>query len=113
MPWMNGDQLWLTGCPNRPYESVIARPLCAPTASFVRQPLRGPLGELVLAVDGSWPWLQVYTGDQMPAGQRRRSLAVEPMTCPPNALADDQDLLVLEPDADWSGTWSLAWTAAL
>jgi aldose 1-epimerase len=66
----------------------------------------------VLAVDGAWSWLQIYTGDTLPEGQRRRSLAVEPMTCPPNALADDQDLLVLEPGADWAGTWELAWTTA-
>ena len=59
-----------------------------------------------------WPWLQIYTGDALPEGQRRRSLAVEPMTCPPNALADGVDLVVLEPGADWSGTWTLAWTAA-
>jgi aldose 1-epimerase len=48
----------------------------------------------------------------MPPGQRRRSLAVEPMTCPPNALADGGDLIVLDPGADWSGTWTLGWTAA-
>jgi aldose 1-epimerase len=33
------------------------------------------------------------------------------MTSPPNALADAVDLVVLEPGADWSGTWTLAWTA--
>jgi aldose 1-epimerase len=79
---------------------------------WARVRLRGPLGELELAVDQAWPWLQIFTGDTLPEGQRRRSLAVEPMTCPPNALADDRDLLVLEPGADWSGTWALSWTAA-
>lgn len=79
---------------------------------WARLRLRGPLGTVELAVDRSWPWLQIYTGDTMPEGQRRRSLAVEPMTCPPNALADGTDLLVLEPDAEWSGTWTLAWSAA-
>jgi aldose 1-epimerase len=78
---------------------------------WARLRLRGPLGELELAVDEAWPWLQIYTGDGMPEGQRRRSLAVEPMTCPPNALADDADLLVLEPGTDWSGSWTLAWAA--
>jgi aldose 1-epimerase len=78
---------------------------------WARLSLRGPLGELVLAVDGAWPWLQIYTGDQFPEGQRRRSLAVEPMTCPPNALADGADLIVLEPGGEWSGTWTLNWTA--
>jgi aldose 1-epimerase len=34
------------------------------------------------------------------------------MTCPPNALADGEDLIVLEPGADWSGSWTLGWTAA-
>jgi aldose 1-epimerase len=74
--------------------------------------LRGPAGELELALDGAWRWLQVYTGDTLPAGERRRSLAVEPMTCPPNALADGADLVVLDPGEDWAGTWRLAWTAA-
>jgi aldose 1-epimerase len=67
------------------------------------------LGSLELAVDPSWPWLQVFTGDTLAPGQRRRSVAVEPMTCPPNALADHVDLVVLQPGADWPGTWTLAW----
>ena len=79
---------------------------------WARVRLRGPAGELVLAVDEQWPWLQVYTGDQFPDGQHRRSLAVEPMTSPPNALADGLDLVVLEPGGEWSGSWSLAWTPA-
>jgi aldose 1-epimerase len=79
---------------------------------WARLRLRGPLGELELAADESWPWLQVYTADGLPEGQRRRSLAVEPMTSPPNALADADDLVVLEPGADWSGTWMLSWRTA-
>ena len=74
--------------------------------------LRGPAGELELAVDEQWPWLQLYTGDQFPEGQHRRSLAVEPMTSPPNALADHLDLVVLDPGGEWSGTWTLSWTPA-
>jgi aldose 1-epimerase len=79
---------------------------------WARVRLRGPAGAIELAVDPSWPWLQVYSGDTLPPGQRRRSLAVEPMTCPPNAFADAVDLLVLAPGAEWSGTWTLSWTAA-
>ncbi len=77
---------------------------------WARVRMRGPAGELELAVDPTWPWLQVFTGDTLPAGQRRRSLAVEPMTCPPNALADGVDVIVLEPGGEWAGTWTLAWT---
>jgi aldose 1-epimerase len=79
---------------------------------WARVRLRGSAGELELAVDEQWPWLQVYTGDQFPEGQHRRSLAVEPMSCPPNALADGVDLVVLDPGGEWSGTWTLRWTPA-
>ncbi|MGY1811199.1 aldose epimerase family protein [Blastococcus sp. SYSU D00820] len=79
---------------------------------WARVRLRGAAGAVELAVDGAWPWLQAYTGDTLPEGQRRRSVAVEPMTCPPNALADGVDLVVLEPGADWAGTWTLSWTPA-
>jgi aldose 1-epimerase len=79
---------------------------------WARVRLRGPAGDLELAVDRAWPWLQVYSGDTLPPGQRRRSLAVEPMTCPPNALADGVDVIVLAPGETWTGTWTLRWTAA-
>jgi aldose 1-epimerase len=79
---------------------------------WARTRLRGAAGELEFAVDEAWPWLLVYSGDTLPAGQRRRSLAVEPMSCPANALADGVDLVVLEPGGTWAGTWSLDWTPA-
>ena len=40
--------------------------------------------ELELSVDEGYPYLMVFTGDPLP-DVNRRSLAVEPMTCPPNA----------------------------
>ena len=79
---------------------------------WARVRLSGPAGALELAVDQQWPWLQVYSGDTLPEGQRRRSLAVEPMTCPPNALADDADLVVLPAGQSWAGTWTLTWRPA-
>ncbi|WP_104525539.1 aldose 1-epimerase family protein [Blastococcus atacamensis] len=107
----------------RPFDGAVGRmadrALDTPFTDLQRDPdgwararLTGAAGELEMAVDASWPWLQVYSGDTLPPGQWRRSLAVEPMTCPPNALADEADLLVLEPGQEWSGTWSLAWTPA-
>ncbi|MDP5185025.1 aldose 1-epimerase family protein [Blastococcus sp. BMG 814] len=107
----------------RPYDGAVGRigecALDTPLTDLERDDdgwwhvrLRGSAGELTVSADAAWPWLQVYTGDTLPEGQRRRSLAVEPMTCPPNALADDVDLQVLEPGAEWAGTWSLAWTPA-
>ncbi len=60
-----------------------------------------------LTAEESFGWLQVYTGDTLPAPRRRRSVAVEPMTCPPDALNSRRDLVVLEPDQQWAGSWSL------
>jgi aldose 1-epimerase len=79
---------------------------------WARVRLRGPAGTVELAVDRAWRWLQAYSGDTLPPGERRRSVAVEPMTCPPNAFADDVDLVVVEPGQDWAGTWTLTWTPA-
>ncbi len=79
---------------------------------WARARLSGPAGELELAVDDTWRWLQVYTADKLPAGRRRRTVAIEPMTCPPNALADGVDLIVLAPGEDWAGSWTLSWTPA-
>jgi len=39
-----------------------------------------------LWADHSYSYLQLYTGDTQAPSRRRRSLAVEPMTGPPNAL---------------------------
>jgi aldose 1-epimerase len=105
----------------RPFDGAVGRigdrALDTPLTDLVRDDdgwarvrLRGAAGELELGVDAAWSWLQVYSGETLPAGERRRSLAVEPMTCPPNALADGVDLVVLAPGETWSGSWTLAWT---
>ena len=63
---------------------------------IARVELRRPDAELGLAlwVDGSYRWLMLFTGDPLPDVDRR-SLAVEPMTCPPNAFRSTEDLIVL------------------
>ena len=78
---------------------------------WARTRLAGPAGTLELSVDEAWPWLQVYSGDTLPEGQRRRSLAVEPMSCPPDAFNSGTDVVVLEPGEEWAGSWMLSWTA--
>jgi aldose 1-epimerase len=56
-------------------------------------------------------WLQVFTGDALAPPRRRRALAVEPMTCPPNAFATGTDLLMLAPGDTVSHSWGIAVTA--
>jgi aldose 1-epimerase len=57
--------------------------------------------------DEAFRWWQVYTGDTLPAPRTRRSVAVEPMTCPPDAFASGRDLVALAPGETWQGTWGI------
>jgi len=55
-------------------------------------------------------WLQVFTGDSLGPDRHRKALAVEPMTCPPNAFVTGDDLLVLQPGETVTHTWGIqAW----
>ena len=64
------------------------------------------LGETTLWVDEAYPYLQLYTGDDRP-DVARRSMAVEPMTCPPHAFRSGDDVVVLDPGDSFSATWGL------
>jgi aldose 1-epimerase len=66
---------------------------------------RVEVGEVAVWADEAWPWLQVFTGDLPDVG--RRGLAVEPMTCPPQAFRTREDLLRLEPGERWRGEWGI------
>ena len=75
---------------------------------LARVELRPPAGGagLVLWLDESYRWLMLFTGDPLP-DVHRRSLAVEPMTCPPNAFRSGEDLIVLDPGDSFVGAWGL------
>jgi aldose 1-epimerase len=62
---------------------------------------------VTLWMDGSYRWLMLFTGDTLDPARRRRGLAVEPMTCPPNAFATGEGVRILEPDEAWTTTWGL------
>ncbi len=61
--------------------------------------------------DAAYGWVQVFTGDTLAADQRRRGVAVEPTTCPPNAFnADDREaagVVRLEPGDVHVATWGI------
>jgi len=59
-----------------------------------------------LWVDDSYPYLQLFTGDPLP-DVNRRSLAVEPMTCPANAFRSGEGLIRLDPGASFTGAWGI------
>jgi aldose 1-epimerase len=57
--------------------------------------------------DEGYPHLQLFTGDVLPGPRRRRGLAVEPMTCPPNALQTGEDVRRLEPGESTTASWGI------
>jgi len=61
---------------------------------------------LTLWVDDAYTHLMVFTGDPLP-DVSRRAVAVEPMTCPPNAFRSGVDLVTLEPGESASSRWGI------
>jgi aldose 1-epimerase len=52
-------------------------------------------------------WLQVFTSDKLGGERHRKAIAIEPMTCPPNAFVSGDDLIVLEPGERVSHSWGI------
>jgi aldose 1-epimerase len=63
--------------------------------------------QVCLWVDENYPYLMVFSGDPLP-DVHRRSLAIEPMTCPPNAFRTGEALIGLEPGSSFTSTWGIA-----
>ncbi|HTW15988.1 MAG TPA: aldose 1-epimerase family protein [Nocardioides sp.] len=64
--------------------------------------------EVALWVDEAFPYLMVYSADQVrDPGRRRRAVAVEPMSCPPQAFRTGTDVVHLEPGEGWRGRWGI------
>jgi len=60
-----------------------------------------------LWLDESYPYLMLFSGDSLPEFQRT-SLAVEPMTCAPNAFRSGDGLRMLEPGESFAGSWGIS-----
>ena len=67
----------------------------------------GPGTQLGLWAGPGYRWLQVFTGDPLSPDRRRTALAIEPMTCPPNAFVTGDDLLILQPGDAVTHTWGI------
>ena len=63
--------------------------------------------EVALWAGPGYRWLQVFTGDTLDAAHRRRAIAIEPMTCPPNAFVTGTDLIMLGPGDSVTHTWGI------
>lgn len=72
-----------------------------------RARLTGPQTQVTLWAGPGYEWLQVFTGDTLDPSHRRKAVAIEPMTCPPNAFVSGVDLLMLEPGDSVTHTWGI------
>jgi aldose 1-epimerase len=66
-----------------------------------------PGSGLDLWVDEAYDYVQIFSGDPLP-DVNRRSLAVEPMTCPANAFRTSEGLIRLEPGTSFTSAWGIS-----
>jgi aldose 1-epimerase len=58
--------------------------------------------------DESSHWVQIHTADREGGSDSRACLAVEPMTCPPDAFNSKIDLIWLEPHQSTTSSWRIS-----
>jgi aldose 1-epimerase len=63
------------------------------------------VGDHRLWFDDAYRYVQLFTGDHPAVA--RQGLAVEPMTCPPNAFRTHEGLLVLRPGDTFRAAWGI------
>jgi aldose 1-epimerase len=57
--------------------------------------------------DGNFKWWQAFTGDTLHGDRHRRSVAIEPMTCPPDAFRSGRDIVTIAAGGTWRGRWGI------
>ena len=67
--------------------------------------VHGRAGGARLWFDETFRFLQVYTVDDLAGGVA--GVAIEPMTCAPDAFTSGDGLIVLDPGGGWSGSWGI------
>jgi aldose 1-epimerase len=58
-------------------------------------------------MDERYPFVELYTGDTLDPARRRRGVAVEPMTCAPNAFQSGEGLVRLRPEESLTSCWGV------
>jgi aldose 1-epimerase len=60
-------------------------------------------------MDSTFDYVMVYTGDDVPQPERqRKGIAIEPMTCAPDAFNNGMGLVTLQPGETISGVWGVS-----
>jgi aldose 1-epimerase len=76
--------------------------------AWVRIATAGGGRRAALWVDRAYSHLMLFTGDTLAAPERRRGLAIEPMSCAPNAFQTGVDVARLGPGQSFTGRWGIA-----
>ncbi|XVU25888.1 aldose 1-epimerase family protein [Actinoplanes sp. CA-054009] len=63
--------------------------------------------KIVVWADEKFKYWQVFSGDTLHGERFRRSVAIEPMTCPPDSFRTGRDLIVLAPGERWTASWGI------
>ena len=80
------------------------------TDGLLRVHLQAPGGDprVTLWMEPVYQYLMVYTPDAIPErSRRRRSIAIEPMTCAPNAFRSGDGLIILQPGEARRCSWGV------
>jgi aldose 1-epimerase len=64
--------------------------------------------EITIWMDGEHGFIQAYTGDTLPEEDQRRGIAVEPMTCAPDAFNSGDGLRILAPGESFTSAWGMS-----
>jgi aldose 1-epimerase len=95
------------GKPLRDVELDTAFGGCEPgDDGLVHHSVRHGGGGVEVWAEPAFGWVQVFTPPEFP-GKGARAVAIEPMTCPPDALNSGVDLLWLAPGETWTGRWGI------
>jgi aldose 1-epimerase len=73
----------------------------------VRATLAGEEASVTLWMGEAFEYAMVYSGDTLAPARRRHGLAVEPMSCAPNAFQSGSGLVRLEPGATHVAEWGI------
>lgn len=71
---------------------------------------RGDGRVVELSASRQFEYLMCYTADTLPLPERRRGVAIEPMSCPPNAFRTGTSLRVLAPAGTEGDSFAAVWS---
>lgn len=89
-------------------DTAPATATAADTEVEVRVVAAGGSGVLMRWNPTTLPWVQIHTADTAFPETNRIGLAVEPMTCPPDAFNSGTDLIVLGAGEQHEASWVIA-----